>query len=108
MAELAIMKQMAFNIEHGITPIGITKASTDIMEGAYAAAQHKQKGRKVVETAAEYEVLSPELAMKKIKQLEEQMYKHARDLEFEDAARIRDQIHELQTQGLGLPKTRVG
>ncbi|MEX2516872.1 MAG: excinuclease ABC subunit UvrB [Gammaproteobacteria bacterium] len=101
-------KQVAFNTEHGITPIGITKAITDIMEGAYAAAQHKQKGRKAAETAAEYEVLSPELAMKKIKQLEEQMYRHARDLEFEDAARIRDQIHELQTQGLGLPKTRVG
>ncbi len=100
-------KQIAFNEEHGITPQGIKKAITDIMEGAYGE-DRKREWTKVAEDDSGYEALSPEMAMKKIKQLEEQMYKHARDLEFEDAAKVRDQIQKLQAKGMGLPDTKAG
>ncbi|MCS3903573.1 excinuclease ABC subunit B [Methylohalomonas lacus] len=100
-------KQIAFNEEHGITPQGIKKAITDIMEGAYGEAR-KREWTKVAEDDSGYEALSPEMAMKKIKQLEEQMYKHARDLEFEDAAKVRDQIQKMQAKGMGLPDTKAG
>ncbi|HGG60597.1 MAG TPA: excinuclease ABC subunit UvrB, partial [Gammaproteobacteria bacterium] len=87
-------KQLAFNKEHGITPKGIKKKIADIMEGAYAgssAASPKRYAR-VAEEKAAYGDLTPETARKKIKQLEEKMYRHARDLEFEEAARVRDEI----------------
>ena len=102
-------KQLAFNEEHGITPKGIKKAITDIMEGAYADKQSISKTyQKVAEEGATYQALSPELLMKKIKKLEEQMYQHARDLEFEEAAKVRDEIRQLQNSGLGLTDVKTG
>ncbi|MFZ1623061.1 UvrB/UvrC motif-containing protein, partial [Dokdonella sp.] len=56
--------------------------------------------RQIAEEAAEYGKLSPDQVAQRLKKLEAQMYKHARDLEFEDAARVRDQIHRLREQGL--------
>jgi excinuclease ABC subunit B len=94
-------KQLEFNAAHGITPQTIRKKITDIMEGAYPGAPLPAKRyAKVAEEEAEYAALSaPEMA-RKLKQLEKQMYEHARNLEFEAAARVRDQLRELQSRGL--------
>ena len=102
-------KQIKFNRENGITPRGIKKAITDILEGAYLEKETAaRKFRKVADSPAEYQALSPELLMKKISRLEEQMYQHARDLEFEEAARLRDEINRLKMDGLGLSGARAG
>ena len=94
-------KQVAHNEAHGITPVGIKKAIADIMEGAYAGAPGSpRRFAKVADEVAEYAKLSPSALGKKIKALEEQMYKHAQNLEFEDAARVRDQIHKLREREL--------
>ncbi|MCP3868650.1 MAG: excinuclease ABC subunit UvrB [Gammaproteobacteria bacterium] len=94
-------KQQAHNEEHGITPRSIQKAVTDIMEGARAGAP-VSPGRyaKVAEVQAEYAAMSPQQMARRIKALEKQMYQHARDLEFEEAAQVRDQIKSLQSQGV--------
>ncbi len=97
-------KQIAFNEQHGITPRGIQKAVTDILEGAYSDAE-KGGGRRVAEPINDYASLSPEQAIRKIKKLEQEMFKHARNLEFEDAARLRDEIQKLRNVELGLPPT---
>ena len=101
-------KQIKFNQRHGITPKGIKKAITDILEGAYTEKETARRFRKVADSPAEYQVLAPELLLKKIGKLEEQMYQHARDLEFEEAARLRDEINRLKMDGLGLSGARAG
>jgi excinuclease ABC subunit B len=90
--------QIAFNSSHGITPRGIRKAVADIMEGAYTqrAARAGRVTRMAVEAPARYDALSPEAALRKIAKLEEAMYRHARELEFEEAARLRDEIGALR------------
>ncbi|MCP5416455.1 MAG: excinuclease ABC subunit B [Chromatiaceae bacterium] len=94
-------KQTAFNELHGITPQTIRKAVADIMEGARAGAPLSPRAyARVAEEAAEYAAMTPQQMAKRIKQLEQQMYQHARDLEFEEAARIRDRIRQLQDQGV--------
>ncbi len=100
-------KQMEFNERHGITPRGIQKAVTDIMEGAYSEAPERGGGklRRVAEPASEYASLTPEQALRKIKKLEQEMYKRARNLEFEEAARLRDEIEKLRNVSLGLSPT---
>ena len=101
-------KQKQYNDKHGITPVGVRKAVTDIMEGAYGDGKgSRQKWAKVAEEPAEYLGQPPELLMKKIKQLEEDMYRHARDLEFEEAAKLRDEIKRIQSLGLGLPEEQA-
>ncbi len=103
-------KQVAHNDIHGIIPRGVQKSVADIMDGAYVGAggvAHK-KQLKVAEDAAEYAALSPEKLLQKIKKLEQQMYKHARDLEFEEAGRVRDEIQQLRKYGLGIPDLKVG
>ena len=99
--------QLEFNREHGITPKGIEKAVTDIMEARGDTPGLPARLRKVAEPPPAYAAETPEVLMKKIKQLEERMYKHARDLEFEEAARLRDQIDLLRTEGLGLPARKA-
>jgi excinuclease ABC subunit B len=94
-------KQIEFNQRHGITPRGIKKSVMDILEGAQSLG-----GRglgKVAEPAASYESLSPEQLARRIKKLEQEMLKHARDLEFEAAAKIRDEVQRLRQMELGLP-----
>jgi excinuclease ABC subunit B len=97
-------KQIAFNEQHGITPRGIQKAVTDILEGAYSDAE-KGGARRVAEPINDYASLTPEQAIRKIKKLEQEMFKHARNLEFEEAARLRDEIQKLRNVELGLPPT---
>ncbi|MGB0133848.1 excinuclease ABC subunit UvrB [Dokdonella sp.] len=103
-------RQVEYNLEHGITPKGVTKKITDIMEGARAESGRGGKRdrwgkvsadeRRAAEEAAEYSRLSPDQVATRIRKLEAQMYKHAQDLEFEEAARTRDQIQRLREQGL--------
>jgi excinuclease ABC subunit B len=99
-------RQLAHNKRHGIQPATIIKQVADIMEAAYPV---PGRGRKrVAEAAAPYESMSPEKLLRKAQALEKKMLKHARDLEFEEAARLRDQIHEIRKLGLGLPDVKAG
>lgn len=100
-------RQLEFNKEHNITPKGINKAVTDIMEGGYSARSASRRWAKVAEHSDEYRGMAPGVLMKLIKQLEEQMYNHARDLEFEEAAKCRDEIKRIQNTGLGIPEQRA-
>ncbi|MCU7812762.1 MAG: UvrB/UvrC motif-containing protein, partial [Candidatus Thiodiazotropha sp. (ex Notomyrtea botanica)] len=94
-------KQIEHNREHGITPKTILKSIADIMEGAYPGAQvNARTYAKVADELAEYANLSPKQMAKRLRQLEDQMYQHAQDLEFEEAARTRDLIKSLQDKGL--------
>ncbi len=102
-------RQELFNQDNNITPTGILKSVTDIMVGARSGRSSPQHYfDKVAEQAGDYSTLTPELVTKKIRQLEEQMYHHARDLEFEEAARIRDEIKRLRDHGLGLSGLKTG
>ena len=92
-------KQIAHNEKHGITPKTITKKITDIMEGAYGSSVRGRNSRKldkVAETAANYATMTPDKALKEIVKLEKKMFQHAKDLEFEEAAQVRDQISKLR------------
>ena len=103
-------KQIAFNREHGITPRGITKKVPDIMEGARKSPAERAIYRTRFEDIAddtEYLALTPEQGMKKIKQLEQKMYEHARNLEFEEAAKVRDELFQLKDVVLGKPKRKA-
>jgi excinuclease ABC subunit B len=102
-------KQIAFNIEHGITPETIRKQVRDVMEGARSEGRGRGRGRvrKAAEPAADYTNLTTEQAIQRLKKLEQKMYRHARDLEFEEAAAVRDEIDELRRFGLGLPDRKV-
>ena len=97
-------KQIAYNETHGITPKGIEKAVHDILESGY----HERSGggsheyAKVAEEMSEYVSMSGTDLQRRVKALEEQMYLHAHNLEFEDAARLRDQIRRVQEENMGL------
>lgn len=99
-------KQIAHNTEHGITPTTIQKRIADVMEGAYAnvaRGKGKTRGEKqVAEQAAHYNTLTPEQALKQLKKLEDKMFQHARNLEFEQAAAVRDQIGQIRARVFGL------
>ncbi len=103
-------KQLEFNAEHGITPRGIQKAVTDIMEGARHEAmrpENRKRGGQRAGTAAGDSGtaldLRPEQIVRHIKKLEGEMLRKARNLEFEEAARLRDEIDRLKQLELGFP-----
>ena len=92
-------RQLAFNEEHGIVPQGIKKDIRDIMEGAAApGGKGKRRVAKAAEDRGEYaaELRSPSEIGKRIRQLEEKMLQLARDLQFESAAQLRDEIQALR------------
>jgi len=100
-------KQIDYNIEHGITPKSVVKKIADIMEGARADAEaergggsRKSRGFAIAEPAVDYAALSPEQLAAKLRKLEAQMYKHAQDLQFEEAARVRDELQRIRAQAL--------
>ncbi|MFO7286789.1 MAG: UvrB/UvrC motif-containing protein, partial [Gammaproteobacteria bacterium] len=102
-------KQIAYNKAHGIEPKTIRKGVQDIMEGARPAPRRRTRERERGDRRAAPRVkISPQDVLAKIQQLEKQMYRHARDLEFEEAARLRDEIQELRRIGLGLDTEAVG
>jgi excinuclease ABC subunit B len=95
--------QLEFNQQKGITPTSIIKDVKDIMEGAYAATGQNRRDRKVAEEQAAYQAIGSEpieTIAKQIKRLEEKMYQHARNLEFEEAAKTRDLLGKLRERSL--------
>ena len=97
-------KQVEHNTLHGLTPTGIIKSVADIMEGAYAGTAKNKRGKKVAEGLASYDISDAPVAIrdvaKELKRLEEKMYQHARNLEFEEAAQVRDEIGKLRERSL--------
>jgi excinuclease ABC subunit B len=94
-------RQLSFNQEHGIEPKTIVKGIQDIMEGARATGRgstRTRKGRRRRERA-----IAPDQLAAEIIRLEKTMYQHARDLEFEEAARLRDEIDDLRQDLLAVP-----
>jgi excinuclease ABC subunit B len=93
-------RQQIHNKKHGIQPATIIKQVADIMEAAYPV---PGRGRRhISEARAAYDAMTPEQQLRKSAKLEKKMLKHARDLEFEEAARLRDEIQQLRKLGLGL------
>ena len=102
-------KQLAFNAAHGITPRGIQKAVADIMEGAYGGAPVPSRRRlRVADKQADYVNMDLGKLSKTIRELEQKMYRYADNLEFEDAARLRDEIEVIREIGLGLDSKKAG
>ncbi|WAJ69490.1 excinuclease ABC subunit UvrB [Catenovulum adriaticum] len=94
-------KQTAFNLENGITPQALNKKITDVMDLGDAANDVKTgqvKLRKVADKKAQYKLNNAAEISKEIKKLEADMFEHARNLEFEQAAKLRDDIHDLQQE----------
>lgn len=87
-------KQNEFNQIHGITPKTIQKSITDIMEGAYSS----RRKIELAERQAPYLLMTPEQLAKQIKILEKQMHNHAKNMEFEQAAKARDELLLLKEQ----------
>ena len=98
-------KQQAYNLEHGITPQALNKKVSDILQLGEASSRSKGKhGRssKAAESSAAYQALSPKQIEQRIRDLEAQMYKHAQNLEFEEAASLRDDIQALRDQFIAM------
>ena len=95
-------KQIAFNEANGITPAGIKKEIRELIDGVY----HPQTGREdlqVAQGSAHYDAMDEKQLTKEIKRLEKLMVDHAKNLEFEKAAQVRDQLHTLKEQLFGAP-----
>jgi len=93
-------KQMAFNEANGIVPRGVVKRIKDIIDGVYNADEVKAELSAAAERA-KYEDMSEKQVAKEIKRLEKQMLDHAKNLEFEKAAQVRDQLAKLRAQVFG-------
>ncbi len=94
-------KQIAFNLEHGIEPKGISKRIRDLIDGVYDA-DDAQAVRKAAQDEARYERMTEKDLAREIKRLEKQMVEHARNLEFEKAAQARDELHQLRKRAFGV------
>jgi len=92
-------KQLAHNKEHNITPQGIKKSIHDVMGVGYEQ-RHAQHTLKIAEQQAEYAHMSVKDISKEMDKLEKKMFQHAQDLEFEEAAAVRDKINQLKALSL--------
>jgi excinuclease ABC subunit B len=93
-------KQIAHNLEMGITPRGVFKQVRDLIDGVYSEKAGKEAQERELQRAA-IEDMSERDVAKEIKRLEKLMMEHARNLEFENAARVRDQLATLREQAFG-------
>lgn len=98
-------KQIAFNEANGITPKGVQKKIKEMIDGVYSNAAQRAMVEGVHEDAAtaKVESMSEKQISKEIKRLEKLMVDHAKNLEFEKAAQVRDQLHVLKQQAFGAP-----
>ncbi|MGL5285553.1 MAG: UvrB/UvrC motif-containing protein, partial [Aeromonas sp.] len=87
--------QHEHNLKHGIGPKGLNKKIMDVMDTG-GESSNRASGRKAAEPEAPYHHHSPGEIAREIKRLEEQMFEHARNLEFEQAAALRDQVAKLR------------
>jgi excinuclease ABC subunit B len=94
-------KQIAFNEANGITPKGVQKKIKDMIDGVYSNAATRNMAE--AEETAKIEGMSEKQISKEIKRLEKLMIDHAKNLEFEKAAQVRDQLHILKQQAFGAP-----
>ncbi len=90
-------KQVTYNERHSITPKGVIKRIKDLIDGVYDASEMK-----VAEEEARYEAMSEKQIAREIKALEKKMLEHAKNLEFEEAAKARDQLGELKKRVFGV------
>jgi len=96
-------KQLAFNAEHGITPIGVVKRIKDLIDGVQSdkASEQAQRNELARVQQAEIEDMSEKDLARELKRLEKLMFEHARKLEFEQAAQARDRLTQLKDRVLG-------
>ena len=93
-------KQIQFNLEHGITPTGVTKRIKDIIDGIYDA-DTADRELKAAQESARYESMSEKALAKEIRRLEKAMQDHARNMEFEEAATMRDELFRVKKLAFG-------
>jgi excinuclease ABC subunit B len=93
-------KQIAHNLEHNITPKSVVKRIKDLIDGVYSEKSGKEADKLLMQKAL-VEDMSDKDVSREIKRLEKQMVEHAKNLEFEKAARVRDQLHMLKEQAFG-------
>jgi excinuclease ABC subunit B len=91
-------KQVEFNLAHGIEPRGVRKDVKELIDGVFDAAARRHEA-----VAAEAAPIGEKQAAREIKRLEKLMFEHAKNLEFEKAARVRDQLAALRGQVFGGP-----
>jgi excinuclease ABC subunit B len=94
-------KQISYNEQHNITPIGVQKRIKDLIDGVYDADGAAQE-LKAAQAGARYEAMSEKQLAREIRALEKQMHEHAKNLEFEKAAAARDQLSELKKRAFGI------
>ena len=94
-------KQISYNKAHNITPIGVSKRIKDIIDGVYDA-DGAQQERKAAQDEARYEAMSEKQLAREIRALEKKMLVHAKNLEFEQAAKARDDLAELKKRVFGV------
>jgi excinuclease ABC subunit B len=95
-------KQISYNIAHGITPKGVFKRVRDMIEGVYDSSA--QLDRKAAEKLAVYGAMSEKDLLRELKRVEREMLESARNLEFERAAQLRDQLRNLKELAFGVPE----
>jgi excinuclease ABC subunit B len=95
-------KQLAFNKANNITPIGVKKQIRELIDGVYKVDEARAE-LMAAQEQAKYESMSEKQISKEIKRLEKLMFDHSKNLEFEKAAQVRDQLHLLKEQFFGAP-----
>ncbi len=95
-------KQLAFNEEHSITPVGVKKQIRELIDGVYKIDEAREE-LMAAQEQAKFEAMSEKQVAKEIKRLEKLMMEHSKNLEFEKAAQVRDQLHLLKEQLFGAP-----